>query len=463
MSSFRLNDKTWALACGVLAATVAWMVAWRCGLTTSSCWTAATTVLCAVWWVTEAIPIAATALVPFAVLPLTGVLTHQEVAGAYGHTLILLFLGGFVLSKAMERSGTHRRLAVGMLRWVGAKSGKRLVLGFMLASAMLSMWISNTATVLMLLPIAIAVLEKIDDENLAAALILGIAYAGSIGGLGTPIGSPPNVIFMGVYQQVTGVELSFLDWMKNGLPVVFILLPIAWLVLTRKLHGNDRFELPPMDSWRPEEIRTVIVFAITALAWITRATPYGGWSQWLGIPGVGDSTVALLAAVSLFLIPNGRGERLMDWDSASQIPWGILILFGGGLAIAKAFGASGLDKVLGQSLQGITAWPLVWMVLALCVFVSFLTEVTSNTATATMFMPILAAAAIAAKWEPAILMLPAALSTSCAFMLPVATPPNAIVFSTGRVTMRQMSREGFALNILGAVVITVVCVFVTGR
>lgn len=408
-------------------------------------------------------PVAATALVPFAVFPLAGVLTHQQAAGAYGHTLILMFLGGFILSAAMEKNGTHRRFAIGMLRLVGAQGGRRLVLGFMLTSAALSMWISNTATVLMLLPIAAAVLEKIDDEKLAVALVLGIAYAGSIGGLGTPIGSPPNLIFMGVYQQMTGVELSFLDWMKIGLPVVVIFLPITWLMLTRRIHADNHFEVPSKGPWQPAEVRTVIVFVFAALGWITRTTPYGGWSQWLGLTGVGDSTVALLAAVLLFMIPNGQGQRLMDWQTARQIPWGILILFGGGLAIAKAFSASGLDVILGQMFQGMTDWPFIIMVLVLCLSVTFLTEVTSNTATATTLMPVLAAAAVAAKLEPAILMFPAALSASCAFMLPAATPPNAIVFGTGRVTIKQMSREGFVLNILGAVVITIVCVILVDQ
>lgn len=449
--------KRWALIAGPIMAAAVWTVAWQASLPTPACWTAAVTTLCAVWWVFEPVPIPATALVPFAVFPLTGVLTHQQVAEAYGHTLIMLFLGGFILSAAMEKSGTHRRLAMKMLRLVGGTGGRRLVLGFMLASAALSMWISNTATVLMLLPIVAAVLEKIDDEPLAVALTLGVAYAGSIGGLGTPIGSPPNLIFMAFYQEFTGTEVSFLDWMKIGLPVTVVFLPIAWLLLTRRVRGGQRIELPQPQRWQPAEVRTLIIFGLTATAWITRTTPYGGWSRLLGAPGAGDSTVALAAAVLLFVVPDGRGDRLMDWQTARNIPWGLLILFGGGLAIAKAFSQSGLDQTLGNALSGITAWPVVLMIFTICLSMTFLTEITSNTATATMLMPILAAAALATQIEPAVLMVPAAISASCAFMLPVATPPNAIVFGTGRITTRQMAGHGILLNLVGAVVITALC------
>ncbi len=455
--------KTWGLIAGPLLGTVIGLIAWWGQLTPTASWTAAITVWCAVWWVTESVSIPATALLPLVAFPLTGVLNHKQVASAYGHTLIMLFLGGFILSAAMEKSGTHRRLAIGILRCTGATSGRRLVLGVMLASALLSMWISNTATVLMLLPITAAILEKINDEKMTIALVLGVAYASSIGGLGTPIGSPPNLVFMGVYQETVGKALSFLDWMHVGLPVVVILLPVAWLVLTRRIRTGSRFDLPKMGPWQPAEIRTLIVFGLTALGWVTRTAPYGGWQAWFGVPGAGDSTVALLAAVVLFVIPDGRNDRLMNWDTARKIPWNILLLFGGGLAIAKAFGASGLDQTLGGWLADITTWPVVGMTIVLCLAVSFLTEVTSNTATATMLMPILAAAGMAAKIDPARLMLPAAFSASCAFMLPIATPPNAIVFGTGRVTTRCMAREGFALNLLGAAAITLVCVVVVNR
>ena len=432
------------------------------GLSKDAAWTAAITAVCAIWWVTEPIPIPATSIIPFAAFPLTGVLTHKEVASAYGHTLILLLLGGFILSTAMAASGAHRRLAVGMVRMVGGKGGRRLVLGFMLATAVCSMWISNTATTLMLLPVALAVLEQDQQagggDSLKVPLLLGIAYAASIGGMGTPVGTPPNVILMGIYTEATGTEIAFFDWMKIGIPVVIILLPITWVYLTRNLKGPSiPMRLPELGAWSPAEQRVLFVFTLTALAWVTRTTPNGGWSLLLDLPGAGDSTVALAAVVALFLIPNGKGGRMLDWETASNIPWGLLLLFGGGIGIARGFESSGLSTALGSWLAndlGITAWPVVAMTATICLAVTFLTEVTSNTATTTLLMPVLAAAGIAAGIDPAALMVPAALSASCAFMLPVATAPNAIVFGTGMVNTRVMAKEGFALNFAGAIIIT---------
>jgi len=427
------------------------------GMQPSACWCAAITGLCATWWVTEPIPIPATSLIPFGLLPLTGVLSHTEVATSYGHSLILLLLGGFILSTAMERSGAHRRLALGMVRLVGGRGGRRLVLGFMAAAAALSMWISNTATTLMLLPVALAVIEQADDASLPRPLLLGTAYAASVGGIGTPVGTPPNVILMGVYQEQIGEELSFLSWMRVGVPVVLIMLGPMWLWLTRSLDRDSaRLDLPTPGPWRTGETRVLIVFGLTALAWVTRSDPYGGWSAWLGAEGTGDATVALTAVVVMFLVPDGEGGQLLDWPTAARIPWGLLVLFGGGIAIARAFGASGLSTLLGDQLSALASWPVVAMIAAIALSVTFLTEVTSNTATTSLLMPILAAAAIAAEVDPMLLMVPAAVSASCAFMLPVATAPNAIVFGTGRFTTRDMAREGFVLNLLGAVVVTLV-------
>ena len=455
------NKKTWALWLGPILALIAYLVTYFGvdSLSQPACSTLAITVLCAVWWVLEPIPIPATSLIPFALLPMTGVLSHKQVAGAYGHTLILLLLGGFILSTAMEKSGTHRRLALGMVRLVGGGSGRRLVLGFMIATAVLSMWISNTATVLMLLPVAMAVLEKSEDPELAVPLMLGIAYAASIGGIGTPVGTPPNVIFMGIYKENTGKELSFVEWMRIGIPIVICLIPVAWFLLTRKLNQKASLVLPDLGVWRTAEKRVLIVFLLTALAWVTRKAPYGGWSGALDLPGVGDSTIALVAVVAMFLIPDGEGERLLDWQTATRIPWGLLILFGGGIAIAKAFKSSGLSDALGQLLAGLTSWPVFLMLLTICLAVTFLTEVTSNTATTTLLMPVLASAGLAAKIDPAILMIPAAISASCAFMLPVATAPNAIVFGTGVVSTKRMASEGSFLNLCGAVLIAVVTFF----
>ncbi len=424
---------------------------------------AAITALCAVWWILEPIPIPATSLLPFALFPIFGILDHDSVATAYGHSLILLLLGGFMLSMAMEKSGAHRRLALGMVRLVG-HGNRRLVFGFMLASAVLSMWISNTATTLMLLPVALAALED-RDADLAAPLLLGIAYAASIGGIGTPVGTPPNVILMGVYQASTGHEISFLEWMKLGVPVVVIFVPVAWLWLTRRLKETAATDsaLPALGPWRPAEKRVLVVFALTALAWVTRSEPFGGWSALVGAPGVGDSTVALGAVVVLFLVPSGDGDALLDWPTAARIPWGLLILFGGGIAIARAFDQSGLGAALGAALSGLASWPVPLMLIVITLVVTFLTEVTSNTATTSLLMPVLATAAAAAAVDPRLLMVPAAMSASCAFMLPVATAPNAIVLGTERFETKRMAREGLALNFIGVVVISLFCYLLLPR
>lgn len=439
-------------------------VALGCGLsftgsTSEVAWTAGITALCAVWWVFEPIPIPATSLLPLALFPLVGVLEPAEVGQAYGDKLILLLLGGFMLSSAMERSGAHRRIALSMVSLFGGASGRRLVFGFMAASACLSMWISNSATTLMLLPIVLAVLEETEDRRLRIALLLGVAYAASVGGVGTPVGTPPNLIFMENYQRIIGPEPTFSDWMGWSLPVVVIMLPIMAFWLTRNLKHQTTLKLPPVGQWRSEEIRTLAVFAVTAVMWITRKEPFGGWSHWANMPAANDASVALIAVVVMFLIPNGRGEKLLDWPTAVSIPWGILILFGSGIAISKAFVSSGLSNSLGAALADISQLPTLVMIALVCLSVTFLTEVTSNTATANLLMPVLAAAAIAADIEPKLIMVPATISASFAFMLPVATGPNAIVFGSEQITVRDMAREGFALNLIGVVVVSVVCYF----
>ncbi len=469
--------RTWALALGPTLGVLAGVGVAAAGLGAPAAWTAAVTALCAVWWVTEPVPVPVTSLVPFALLPLTGVLDHKAVAESYGHTLILLLLGGFMLSVAIERAGAHRRMAVALVRLVGRRGQRGLVLGFMLATALSSMWISNTATTLMMLPVAAAVLEQAEArgqrEGLRRPLMLGIAYSASIGGLGTPVGTPPNVIFLGVYKEMTGAAMSFLEWMAIGVPVVVVLLPLAWLWLTRGLPKQaGSFDLPHPGPWRSREARVLVVGALTALAWITRTAPFGGWTAQVGAPGVGDSTIALGAVVLLFLLPSGEpgtddrpGPRLLSWDEARLIPWGLLLLFGGGIAIARAFDASGLASACGRFLAedlGVASWPVVVMTAALALVVTFLTEVTSNTATTTLLMPVLAAAGLAAGIDPALLMIPATLSASCAFMLPVATAPNAIIYGSGEVSTAEMAREGVGVNVLGAVVITVACVVLLG-
>ena len=419
--------------------------------------TAAVTLLCAAWWIFEPVQIPFTSLIPLAVFPLFGVLTPAQVGQSFGSPLILLLMGGFMLSTAMADSGAHRRIALYMVGLFGGGSARGLVLGFMAAAALLSMWISNTATALMLLPVALAVLEQ-TDRKMAVPLLLGIAYAASIGGLGTPIGTPPNLIFMQVHLDRFGTTPSFPEWMSWGLPVVFLLVPLAGLWLTRGVRLEGRVEMPNAGRWRPFEKRVLTLFGLTALFWITRQAPFGGWSEWLGLPQANDASVALIAVVLMATLPNGEGGRLLRWEAARGIPWGVLLLFGGGIAIANAFVQSGLADHIAGALEGVLHLPTWALVLSLCLVVTFMTEVTSNTATASLLMPVLAATAAAGEINPMLLMVPAALSTSCAFMLPVATAPNAIVFGSGKVRIKDMARAGFVLNLLGAVVITTVCV-----
>lgn len=429
------------------------------GNSPSLSWTVAVTVWCVVWWVFEPVPIPVTSLLPIALFPLVGVISATEVAKAYGSPLILLLLGGCILSTAMAHSGAHRRIALTMVRWFGGKSQRHLVFGFMTAAAFMSMWISNTATTLMLLPVALAILEQGDRDELARPLLLGIAFAASLGGIGTPIGTPPNLVFMQVYQENTGIEVGFTEWMSWAVPVILIFLPLMALWLTRSLKSGEGGDIPDPGPWRVHEKRVLWVFALTALAWMTRKEPFGGWSGLLELPGANDASVALLAVLSLFVIPRGdnSGERLLNWKVASDIPWGILLLFSGGICIAKAFTASGLSQMIGDQLVGLTVLPVLLMIFVLCLAVTFLTETTSNTASTTLLMPILAAAALGAQIDPLLLMVPAAMTASCAFMLPVATAPNAVVFGTGRFTVKEMAREGVVLNLIGVTCVTGMC------
>ena len=421
------------------------------------------TILCALWWISEPIPIPATSMIPLGFFPLLGILDGAQVAQAYGDPLIILLMGGAMLSKAMEKSGAHRRLALYMVNLFGGHDQRRLVFGFMVASAVLSMWVSNTATTLMLLPVAYAVLESADSKSaankLAVPLFLGIAYAASIGGLGTPIGSPPNIVFLKIYAEATGSSIGFAQWMLWALPVVFLMIPMAGFWTTRNLEKGNPLDIPKVGGWRTEEVRVLTLFGLTALAWITLREPFGGWSLMLNVPSANYAAVALTSVVLMFVIPNGSGGKLLDWESASTIHWGVLLLFAGGIAIAKAFAVTGISEAIRQSLSGVTMLSIIAIVAIVALSVTFLTEITSNTATTTLLMPILAAASLGAGLEPALLMLPAALSASCAFMLPVATAPNAIVFGTGKITVQQMVREGFTLNLIGAAIISAVVYF----
>jgi sodium-dependent dicarboxylate transporter 2/3/5 len=419
----------------------------------------------------ESVPIPVASLVPLSMLPLFGVLDSKQVAQAYGHKLVLLLLGGFLLSRAMEKSGAHRRIALKMVSLCGGGGGRSLVLGFMVASAGLSMWISNTATTLMMLPMVIAVLEKAEDKKIQIPLLLGVAFAANVGGIGTPIGTPPNMVMIGYYESVKGVEISFLEWMKVGTPISIIMVFIIWIWLTRNVKNNSIIPLPDPGAWRKEEKRTLCIFFFTALAWMTRSAPFGGWKSFFGLVSesdiglynilvnANDASVAFIAVIVLFCTPNGnkKNEKLLDWKTANQIPWGLIILVGSGICLGTAISESGLSGIVAGLLTGINEIKTVFLILCIALLVTFLTEITSNTATTVILMPILGAASTASGVDPALLLIPAAISASCAFMLPVATMPNAVVYGSGKFTIKQMAKEGFVLNLIGALVVTIVC------
>jgi|TARA_B100000315_G_scaffold259449_1_gene315576 sodium-dependent dicarboxylate transporter 2/3/5 len=449
--------KQLALPAGPILALLAGYLIYASGFSPEAAVTLGVTVNCVLWWVFAPIPIPVTSLLPLALLPLFGVLSATQVGASYGHPLVLLLLGGFILATALEKSGAHHRIAIAMVNLFGGTSSRRLVLGFMAAAAVLSMWISNTATTLMLMPVALAVIERAEDEELSTPLLLGIAYAASVGGIGTPIGTPPNVVFMAVYSDTMGEEFGFARWMTIGVPIVLVMLPAMGWWLTRNLSFQGHVQLPHVGSWQTSEKRVMIVFSATALAWITRKEPFGGWTALFDFPYSNDAIVAFVAVIAMFLTPDGKGEKLLDWESANRIPWGMLILFGGGIAIAQAFTSSGLSETIGSALSGVSTLHVLALMGVICLSVTFLTETTSNTATTTLLMPILAAAALGAGMDPKLFMIPAAISASCAFMLPVATAPNVIVFSTERFPPQTMAREGFALNLIGVILISSTC------
>ena len=445
-------------AAPLLSALVGWSV-WKFGgLETPPAITLGIALWTALWWIFEAVPIPVASLLPLSLLPLFGILEPKVVGEKYGHPLVLLLLGGFLLSKAMEKSGAHRRIALMMVN-ACPPGEKFLILGFMAATAFLSMWISNTATTLMMLPMALAVIQNSRSEALKIPLLLGIAFAANVGGIGTPIGTPPNLVMLGAYKDLGHPEISFTEWMKFGVPVTITMVLVIWLWLSRGITGKERIALPDPGTWRKPEVRTLLVFGLTALAWITRSEPYGGWKTWLDLPKANDASVAFVAVIFLFCLPSGekKGERLLDWKTANQIPWGMLVLVGAGLCLGEGFKQSGLSATIAGVFTGIENLPLLGLLLGIALLVTFMTEMTSNTATTNVLMPILGAAAVASDLDPKLLMIPAVISASCAFMLPVATIPNAVVFGTGEVTVRRMAREGLVLNLIGALVVSGIC------
>ncbi len=453
------------------------------GLTSPGRATVAVGLLMAIWWVTEALPLPVTSLLPLVLFPVFGVLPIDAAAAPFANDLIFLFMGGFMLALTLQRWGLHRRIALRVVRAVGTKP-TRVVGGFMIATAFLSMWVSNTATAVMMLPVGVSVLGLALDpdgkkdigeltgagaSNFATALMLGIAYAASIGSLATLIGTPPNVFLAAFISENYDISLGFGQWMLVGLPLSIVFLGIAWFVLTKLLfrpgdeaiEGGREFidaELSAMGPMSRGEKTVGIVFVVTALAWVFRDVYTNLLDGILpGIAGLSDAGIAVAAGIALVLIPvdRSRGVFTLDWDTASQLPWGVLLLFGGGLSLAAAVKTNEVDVYVGRQVEGLASVPTVVLVLVVAAVVLFLTELTSNTATAAALLPIMAGVAVGIGASPLLLAIPAALAASCAFMLPVATPPNAIVFGSGHVTIGQMVRGGALLNAAGVVLITV--------
>ncbi|WP_355662181.1 SLC13 family permease [Halomonas salifodinae] len=422
--------------------------------------------LMATWWSTEAIPIPATSLLPLLLVPALGIAPMGQVSSSYANPIIYLFLGGFLLGIAMQRWELHRRIALHVLRVVGHQP-RRQIAGFMIATGFLSMWVSNTATAIMMLPIGMSVVSLLGQDNdpkelarYATALLLAIAYSASIGGVATLIGTPPNALLAGYLAESRGIDVGFAQWMVIGLPISVVMMFLAWWWLGRGgfalKHGDDggqmiRDELTQLGALTPAERRVGIVFLLAALAWVARPLLND-----LGLDWLSDTGIAIAAGLLLFLIPSGRGvgERLLDWDAAKTLPWGILLLFGGGLALAGAISQSGLAEWIAEQLSLFGVLPLLALVGIVVLVIIFLTEVTSNTATAAAFLPLLGALALSLDISPLLITVPAAIAASCAFMMPVATPPNAIVFATGHMKIQSMIRAGFMLNVMSTLVVT---------
>jgi solute carrier family 13 (sodium-dependent dicarboxylate transporter), member 2/3/5 len=461
---------------------------------------AAIGVLMATWWMSEALPLSATALIPIVAFPVFGVLSVSEATAPYANEIVFLFMGGFLIAIAMQKWNLHRRIALLTLRAVGTHP-RRIVLGMMVSTAFLSMWVSNTATTLMMLPIALSVLslvvertgsrsagarqegeaiqkgttinDAVDDRSVrifGVGLVLAIAWAASIGGLGTLLGSPPNAIVAGYVSDELGENIGFLQWMQLGVPLVVVFIAIAWLLITRVLFRSDLEEIPggkemiggqlaAMGPVSRGEKLVLAVFVGAAFLWVVpgllaEIPAVGDALPWLG--ELNDTAIAIGAGIVLFLLPAERGGRMvLVWDDAQKgLPWGVLLLFGGGLSLASAVAASGLDAWIGAQVEPLGALPIILLVAAIVTLVLLLTEVTSNTATAATFIPVLGGVAIGIGADSMTLLIPAALAATCAFMLPVGTPPNAIVFGSGTVTIAQMARGGALLNLTGILLIT---------
>lgn len=507
-SSERSARMIWGLrAFGLLLALVVWLAMGNAeGLSSDARWVATIATLMAVWWMTEAIPLSATALLPIVLIPMLTERTVGQATAPYASSIVFLFLGGFLIAIAMEKWNLHRRIALLTLARVGVEP-KRIVLGMMLATGFLSMWVSNTATTLMMLPIGLSVLrlvaersgesmqtaspghdhhraghvDFIFDDNIkrfGVCLLLAIAWSASMGGLGTLLGSPPNAIVAGYAADELGRTIGFLEWMMLGVPLAFTFILVGWVLMTNVLYRFDIAEIPGGKEMIDGEIHklgplsqgekmVMIVFGSAAFLWVVPGVL-------ANIPGIGDrlgpfgelddTAIAIAAGIAMFILPGrGRREMVLNWQDAEDgLPWGVLLLFGGGLSLAGAVAATGLDSWFGEQITGLEVLPILLLVAAVTTLVLFLTEVTSNTATAATFIPVLGGVAVGIGADPMTLLIPAAFAATCAFMLPVGTPPNAIVFGTGAVSIAQMARGGVVLNVIGIALITLFCYLLGG-
>ena len=446
------------------------------GLSETGWSVAAIVTLMAIWWATEAIPVPVTALLPLALFPLVGVTSFKEAALPYANPNIYLFLGGFMLALAIERSGLHKRMALHMIIAAGS-SGSKLIGGFMTVAALISMFVMNTSTTLMLLPIGLAVCSVVantipgltDKEKkfFDTSLMLGIAYAATIGGMSTLVGTAPNIVFSAFMQETYSIEISMIQWMTLGVPLAIVMLYSAWVILTKYVFPTSfitsdetklylRNMLTDQGPLSKDEKKISLIFGLTALAWMFR-TVLDNFEMFSGLT---DAGIAIISAILLFMIPSSTNKgELLDWSQSDKLPWGLLILFGGGLSIAAQINSSGLGIWIGEGLSVLSTVPPIFLILAVATLIIFLTEVTSNVATTSTFLPVFGAVAIGIGVLPVSLTVPVCLAASCAFMLPVATPPNAIVYGSGKFTIATMMKAGFALNIIGIFVVTIFAYF----
>ena len=470
------------LAAGIIAFLVIYLLPEPMGMSVQAKSVAAVVVLMSIWWITEAIPVFATAFLPLALYPLLEILPADDTAANYGHNYVLMLLGGFFLGKAIETQNLHKRIALVIMNLFGI-SRQRIIMSMMLATAFLSMWIANVTAAVMMFPIALSIISKEEESiagksTFATALMLGIAYSATVGGLGTLIGTPTNLILIGILEKLfpEAPPITFFTWLKIGLPMLIILFPIFCFYLIRyfRVNGNlsknetiIKDELQALGKITQGEKRVIIVCLIAIFGWVFRddliigEMVIPGWSSWLGLEGyVHDSTVAIVAALLLFILPASKEKRLLDWKSASQVPWGVAIIVGGGYAIAAGFESSDLADWLGNQLVFIGSYPFFLVLILVIGFVIIFTEFNSNTATANILLPVLASTAVAAYMNPLLLLIPATLASSLGFMMPAGTGPNTVIFGSDRVTVSDMVKCGVWLNLISLVVLTLVSYFI---